>query len=150
MSTDDGSGMFGCRPILCVESVTRSLEHYVNVLKFRQGWTWSDEKQRFLQPGEPGESTFALVGLGRVQIMLSQQSQGSPGTWLHLDVETAEQLDNLHATWLQTGARIIEPPSIRAWGMYEMRLQDLDGHVFRVSAPPRNAETDAAGNWPRD
>ncbi|WP_020475531.1 hypothetical protein [Zavarzinella formosa] len=29
---DDGGGLFGCRPILCVESVARSIEYYVRRL----------------------------------------------------------------------------------------------------------------------
>lgn len=136
MTIADNSGLFGVRPILCVENVTRSIIYYVGTLGFRLGWVWSDEKQAFLQHGEDGVPTFALVGRGQVQFMLSQKSQGSPGMWLHLDVEKPEQLDDLFREWTQRKARIIEPPSIRPWGMYEMRVQDLDGHVFRVSAPP--------------
>jgi uncharacterized glyoxalase superfamily protein PhnB len=130
------SGLFDCRPILCVASALRSIEYYVDVLGFRLGWAWSNEAQRFLKPGEQIDIGFALVGIGPVQLMLSQNSQGAPGMWLHLDVQTAEQLDALHATWSERGARILEPPSVRPWGMYEMRVQDLDGHVLRVSSPP--------------
>jgi len=139
MSTDDSSGLFGCRPILCVESVARSIAYYLDCLGFRLGWAWSDEKQRFLQAGESWSPAFALVGLGQVQLMLSQKSQGAPGMWLHLDVHSAEQVDALHAEWRQKRARIVEPPSSRAWGMYEMRVQDPDGHVLRISAPPRKS-----------
>ena len=137
MNNDDSGGLFGIRPILCVESVPRSIEYYVNCLGFRLGWAWSTEKQRFLQHLEPESPTFALVGRGPVQFMLSEKSQGGPGMWLHLDVHTAEQLDLLHEEWAHKGARIVEPPSVRTWGMYEMRVQDLDGHVMRVSAPVR-------------
>src|SRR5262249_8911185 len=137
MNTDDRSGLFGIRPILCVESVARSIEYYVNCLGFRLGWAWSTEKQRFLHHFELEAPTFALVGRGPVQFMLSQQSQGAPGMWLHLDVHTADQLDALYEEWAQKGARIVEPPCVRPWGMYEMRVQDLDGHVLRVSAPVR-------------
>jgi uncharacterized glyoxalase superfamily protein PhnB len=76
--------------------------------------------------------------------MLSQKSQGAAGVWIHLDVHTAGQLDALYKEWTRKGARILEPPSHRPWGMYEMRVQDLDGHTLRVSAPPREyAEPDA-------
>ena len=67
--------------------------------------------------------------------MLSQKSQGAPGMWLHLDVHKAEQVDALFEEWARQGAKIAEPPTIRAWGMYEMRVQDLDGHMMRVSSP---------------
>jgi predicted lactoylglutathione lyase len=56
--------------------------------------------------------------------------------WIHLDAHTARQLDALSAEWSQKGAHVVEPPSVRAWGIYEMRVRDLDGHVLRVSAPP--------------
>ena len=113
MSTDDDSGLFGCRPILRVDSVARSIKYYVDSLGFRLGLAWSDEEQRFLQRGEPCIPTFALVGRGQVQLMLSQKSQGAPGMWLHLDVHTAEQVDELYDEWTQKGARIVEPPSPR-------------------------------------
>src|SRR5438552_1373242 len=133
---DDG-GLVGCRPVLRVANVARSIEYCVGSLGFRLGWAWSDAAQRFLRPEDAPEPTFALVGRGPVQLMLAQESQGAPGMWLHLDVHTADQLDALHDEWARAGARIVEPPSGRPWGMYEMRVQDPDGHTFRVSAPPR-------------
>ena len=139
MTTRDASGLFDVRPILSVDNVTRSIHYYVGSLGFRLAWAWSTTEQRFLQPGDEIEIGFALVGRGPIQFMLSHQSQGAPGMWLHLDVDTAEQLDALHAEWQQNGARIVEPPFLRPWGMYEMRVEDLDGHVLRVSAPPRPA-----------
>ena len=140
MNSEDNGGLFGCRPILCVQSVARSIEYYVDVLGFRLGWCWSDGDHRLLEAVEEGTPTFALVGRG-VQIMLSQNSQGAPGMWLHLDVHTAQQLDALYEEWTSKAASIIEPPSLRPWGMYEMRVQDLDGHTLRVSSPPKeNAE----------
>ena len=145
-TTDDGGGLFGVRPILCVDSVARAVAYYVDRLGFRLGWAWSDEHRRFLQPGETGAITFALVGRGRVQFMLSQQSQGSPGVWLHLDVHTADQLDALYAEWVRNGAAVFEPPSVRPWGMYEMRVRDADGHVMRVSSPARQAVEPAGGD----
>jgi uncharacterized glyoxalase superfamily protein PhnB len=145
MSIDDGSGLFGVRPILCVENVARSIAYYVDSLGFRMGWCWSDQGQRFLQPQDKGIPAFALVGRGQVQFMLAQKSQGAPGMWIHLDVHTARQLDALHEEWTRRKARIVEPLFLRLWGMYEMRVQDLDGHVFRVSAPPaKSAEQSAA------
>ena len=145
MAKDDGSGLFGCRPVLSVNSVSKSIEYYVVSLGFHLGLTWSSTEGRFLSPGDVSEPTFALVGRGQVQLFLSQKSQGAPGMWLHLDVHTADQLDTLHQEWARSGARIIEPPSLRPWGMYEMRVQDLDSHTLRVSAPPkRNTEPDVS------
>jgi uncharacterized glyoxalase superfamily protein PhnB len=136
MNIDDG-GLFDCRPVLCVDNVARGIAYYVDRLGFRLGWAWSDTEQRFLEPSEKSEPGFALVVRGRVQVMLSQKSQGAPGMWLHLDVRTADELDTLHREWMENDAEVIEPPSIRSWGMYEMRARDPDGHVMRVSSPAR-------------
>jgi uncharacterized glyoxalase superfamily protein PhnB len=136
MNPNDGCGVFSVRPILCVDNVARSLDYYISKLGFHAGWVWADSEQRFLEPGDKAEPTFALVGLGQVQLMLSQRSQGSPGMWLHIDVHQASQVDSLNELWLRNGARIIEPPTVRPWGMYEMRVQDLDGHTLRISSPP--------------
>jgi uncharacterized glyoxalase superfamily protein PhnB len=145
MKKEDGS-LFGCRPILCVESVARSIQYYVDTLGFHLGWAWSDEAQRFLEPGVAEAPTFALIGHGPVQIMLAQKCQGAPGMWLHLDVHTAEQVDELHEEWAGKGACITEPPSLRPWGMVEMRVTDPDGHVLRVSAPPPGLKIHRPGN----
>jgi uncharacterized glyoxalase superfamily protein PhnB len=139
MNTTDDGGLFGCRPILRVESVARSIAYYLDCLGFHLDWAWSDEEQRFLTPDDPCSPTFALVSRGQVQFMLSQKSQGMPGMWLHLDVHSAEQVDALHEEWVLKGATIVQPPSTRPWGMYEMRVQDADGHMLRVSGPPRVA-----------
>jgi uncharacterized glyoxalase superfamily protein PhnB len=135
----DESGLFGCRPVLRVDSVERSLAYYVGSLGFHLGLAWIEPEQRFLQHGETAAPDFAIIGRGNVQLMLCRQGQGEPGMWVHLDVHTAEQLDALHNEWSRNSAMVVEPPSLRAWGMYEMRVRDLDGHTFRVSAPPSTA-----------
>jgi uncharacterized glyoxalase superfamily protein PhnB len=131
-------GISGCRPILYADSVSASLRYYSEVLGFKVGFRWSDRRQAFLESGmEAGadEVGFALVFRDSAQLMLCQKGQGQPGMWLHLDVETPEEVDALHRQWSQNGARIIEPPEIRPWKNYEMRVADLDGHVLRVASP---------------
>lgn len=88
-----------------------------------------------MEPGghEPGP---ALVGRDQVQILLTQKA-GQFGTWLHLDVHTAEQVDALFAEWTGRGVVVAEPPVMRDWGNYELRLSDVDGNVLRVCSPPR-------------
>jgi len=136
--------IFSCRPILRVEDVDASLAYYRDALGFRIGWRWSDTEHRFLEANEEGSSHTALVGTGSVQSIL-QNTQGKPGMWLHLDVNHADEIDILHAEWLRRGARIVEPPRNRPWGNYELRVEDLDGHTFRVAAPARIDSEDESG-----
>ena len=132
-------GIFACRPILAVSNVAKSIMYYRDVLGFSVGWAWSDDTNSFLEADDVSAPSFALVGRDKVQFMLAETGQGTPGTWLHLDVQTAEDVDELFEEWSNSAANIIEAPCIRPWGMYEMRIQDPDRHVFRVSSPPKEA-----------
>lgn len=131
--------IFDCRPNLLVGDLNASLRFYTEALGFRVGWQWSDRQSRFLSEEERVESGTALVGRDQAQILLTQAA-GAHTTRLHLDVHTSTQVDQLFAEWSARGASIAEPPTLRAWGMYEMRLHDPDGHMLRISAPPGRRE----------
>lgn len=131
--------IYACRPILAVNNVATSIRYYRDVLRFTPGCAWSDKTHSFLDDDDYSAASFALVSRGSVQIMLAETGQGARGTWLHLDVQTADDIDKLFQEWSNNAANIIEAPAVRPWGMYEMRVEDLDHHVFRVSSPPREA-----------
>lgn len=135
--------IYGCRPNLLVSDLAGSLSFYAEALGFRIGWQWSDRQGRVLPDGErcePGEPGTALVGRDRAQLLLTQVA-GVHTTWLHIDVHTPEQVDRLYEEWTARGVAIAEPPHLRPWGMYELRVHDPDGHVLRVSAhPPTSPE----------
>ena len=139
MPSESASDVLGCRPILRVDNVDASIVYYRDSLGFRIGWRWSDSAGRFLDSNEQGPAHTALVGIGSVQIILVQRAQGQSGTWLHLDAQSASQVDELHADWIRRGARVIEAPCNRPWGTYELRVEDLDRHTFRVAAPTKRA-----------
>ncbi len=131
--------IFDCRPVLYATNVNKILVYYGDVLGFKIGWRWSDEKSCFLQEGdELSEVGTVLAGRDKVQLILVRQAQGQPGMWIHLDVESAEEVDALCAEWQGNGALIVEAPSLRPWGMYEMRIRDPDSHTMRVSSPPHS------------
>ncbi len=125
----------GCRPNLLVADVGVSLRFYAEVLGFRVGWRWSGPLGRFLEADEPGPADTAQVGRDKVLIIFTQKA-GEHTTWLHLDVHSAAQVDGLFQEWTDHGAEIAEPPVLRPWGMYEMRVHDPDGNVLRVSSYP--------------
>ena len=78
MSLGDRSGLFGCRPILRVENVARSIAYYVDILGFRLGFTWSDKEQRFLSPEECCGRLLLWLGWDWCSSTCRKQSQGSP------------------------------------------------------------------------
>ena len=50
--------------------------------------------------------------------------------WLNLD--SREQVDDLHARWSAGGATIVSPPASKPWGLHEFTATDPDGNRFRV------------------
>ena len=120
----------GQRPVLNVANVPASLDYYVQKLGFELGFAWSDSN-RFNGGAPP---TFASVMRGHAVLYLAQQTQGGPGMWICLDLESRGEVEKLHAEYAASGALIVEPPTEKPWGMIEMRVQDLDGHTFRIGA----------------
>jgi len=110
-----------CRstPILSMKSVPSSIDYYVKCLAFQLAWDW----------GEP--VTFACVTRGDVSIFLCKDTQGHPGTWVHVGVD---DVDQLYREYNSSGALIKQPPTNFPWGSREMNVEDLDGHRLRLSS----------------
>lgn len=117
----------GATPILTVDNVGASLEHYEKVLGFAVSWQWSDD-----QEFEGGRPTFACVCRGDVSLFLAEQCQGNPGSWISLFLASLEDVDAMHEEFVASGAKIVEPPTDCPWGMREMLVEDLDGNTFRI------------------
>jgi len=115
-------------PVLCVKNVPASLDHYEKVLGFSISWSWSAETA-FEQPKH---ATFACVQRGEISLFLCEQGQGNPGSFISLFVCTLEALDEIFEEYKKSGAKIIEEPTDRIWGMREMWVEDLDGNTFRI------------------
>lgn len=111
-------------PILNVKSLAASMNYYVNVLGFRLEWDWGD-------PPDVGS-----VERDGFSIMLVEEGQGHPGTWIWMGVEDADQYYEEYKT---NGARIHEHPVNYPWA-YEFRVKDLDGHVLRIGSGRKEDE----------
>ena len=105
-------------PILNVRNLSASIDYYVNVLGFRKEWNW----------GDPPD--FGSVARDDHSIMLCEEGQGHPGTWLWIGVEDA---DEYYEEYKISGAKIREAPINYPWA-YEFRVEDLDGHVLRIGS----------------
>lgn len=110
-------------PILNVKSVADSIDHYTRVLGFQKHWDW---------PAGAELKTFASLRKGEAEVFLCQGGQGSSGVWLYFDVG---DVDGLHSRYREAGADITEPPTNQPWGMREMLVRDIDGHVLRIGQP---------------
>lgn len=110
-------------PILNVNSVEASVEHYTSVLGFRKEWDW---------PADSEDKTFASISNGRARLHLAENNQGARPVWIYYRVDDA---DELHERYLEAGAQIEQKPVDRPWGAREMLVLDLDGHVLRIGGP---------------
>lgn len=106
----------GVTPILRVNSLQESIDHYVAVLGFEHEW---DDGQ------------FGCVSRGDVELFLCQGSQGCVRTWVYVSVSDA---DALYDEYRQQGAHIRRSPVNYPWGAREMHVLDLDGHVLRFGS----------------
>jgi catechol 2,3-dioxygenase-like lactoylglutathione lyase family enzyme len=107
-------------PILNVADLARSVAYYVDVLGFTNA-DWGGED-------------FTCVSRDGASIYLSEGDQGHPGTWVWVGVGDVEEL---HAEYEQSGARILHPPENFPWAC-EMKVGDPDGHVLRFGSDPKN------------
>ena len=119
-------------PIFNVADVAASLDYYVRVLGFQIDFAWSESTQ--FAPGG-GPPTFAQVRRGHCALALAQQTQGGPGMWVYVNIDSASQLEALHAAYQGSGARVTAAPVRKPWNMVEMLVQDPDGHTLRLGAP---------------
>jgi catechol 2,3-dioxygenase-like lactoylglutathione lyase family enzyme len=113
-------------PILRVQDLPKSIEHYERVLGFKLNWQGP---------------YFASVSRGKCEIFLSLGDQGHPGSWVWVGVENA---DVLLEEYLGTGAKIRHLPTNYPWA-YEMQVEDLDGNVLRLGSEPK--EDEPSGEW---
>ena len=132
----EGPRFTGVVPVIHGESVAKSLRYYTENLGFEKVWTWSDETETF---AEVESANFACVNRGTVTFFLDEGTQGNPGSWNSIFLESLEDLEKLHDEYRQSGARITSPPEEKPWGMREMLVEDPDGNVFRIGAslPPK-------------
>ena len=81
-------------PILNVKSVPASVRSYVEALGFKLDWTWGDQTE------------FASVSRDGHAIMLRQDGQGQPGTWLWIGVDDIEPL---FQDYVRNSVNVLEP-----------------------------------------
>ncbi len=121
----------GAVPILNVKDFAASMDYYLNKLGFKKNWEW------------PG---FASVSRGKVTIFLCHGGQGRPGTWMSIFMD---DVTPLYAEYKASGAIIKEPPMNFPWGHCEFLVEDLDGHIMRMSGKPTGPPDEGYENTAR-
>jgi predicted lactoylglutathione lyase len=114
----------GAVPEIPVSDINRAAAYYESSLGFSVDWG-----------GEDGGITG--ISKGHCRMFLTnrafREQHGNVGPvliWLNLD--SREEVNELHALWSGSQAKIISPPESKPWGLHEFTVEDLDGNLFRV------------------
>jgi predicted lactoylglutathione lyase len=114
----------GAVPEVPVAELDRATEYYQMQLGFTVDWG-----------GEEG----GIVGIsrGNCRLFLTnrafRQQHGNDGpTLIWLNLDSRQAVEDLHASWSESGARIVSHPEPKPWKLYEFTAGDLDGNLFRV------------------
>jgi hypothetical protein len=114
----------GAVPEIPVRKIDDAVLYYRNSLGFTLDW---------------GGEDLGLAGISRGNCRIFQANSefrkrhGNGGpimTWLNL--ESKEEVDDLHREWTGTKAKLISAPESKPWGLHEFTASDLDGNLFRV------------------
>jgi len=114
----------GAVPEIPVRDIAAAAAYYRNNLGFSVDW---------------GGEAIGLAGIskGHCRMFLANQEfrkgYGNVGptlTWLNLD--SKEEVDELHRVWSASDARLLSAPESKPFGLHEFMVADLDGNLFRV------------------
>ena len=111
-------------PEIPVSNVEKAAEYYVKVLGFR--FDWGND-----QGGIGGISQGACrMFLTNAPFRQEYATGGPVMVWLNLN--SKEEVDELHLRWQQAGAKIVSAVEDKPWRLREFRVADLDGNQLRV------------------
>jgi uncharacterized glyoxalase superfamily protein PhnB len=109
-------------PEIPVRNVARAAPYYEKCLGF--SWDW-------------GVEAIGQVSRGGCRLFLTDDAfrgahgEGTPATiWLNLNSKS--EVDELHETWIGSGAQIVARPESKPWNLHEFTAVDLDGNRIRV------------------
>ena len=114
----------GAVPEIPVNDLAEAVGYYERHLGFTVDWF---------------EKALGLAGIskGNCRMFLAdaefRKAYGNTGpvlTWLNMDSKA--EVDELHALWLSTEAKLLSAPESKPWGLHEFTAVDLDGNLFRV------------------
>jgi uncharacterized glyoxalase superfamily protein PhnB len=121
-TTKDPVKFTGCRPVLRVSDLAASLTYYCGNLGFVKEW---------VMPAD-GKPTFAYVYRGDFELFLSQELPVGSPMCIVVGLPSTGAVTALWEEYKMTDALVVETPSRRPWGTFEMRVRDRDGHIFRM------------------
>ena len=111
-------------PEIPVTDMNAALDYYERTLGFNIDWGGAD-------------GGIAGISKGQCRMFLTDHSfranhgNDSP-VMIWLNLNSKEEVDELHELWNASGAKINSPPESKPWKLHEFTASDLDGNLFRV------------------
>ena len=111
-------------PEIPVTDMNAALDYYQRRLGFNIDWGGA-------------EGGIAGISKGQCRMFLTdrdfREHHGNTSPvmiWLNLN--SKDEVDELHETWTAGGAKIVSPPESKPWKLHEFTASDPDGNLFRV------------------
>ena len=108
-------------PVLGVKNVADSVAFYRDELGFSEGGLWGPED------GPPG---FAILSLGTITVALQRDLKSAPREDGWIAYFYIDGIDAYHARLAERGVEIVEAPHETFYGLREISIRDLDGHML--------------------
>lgn len=131
----------GAVPEIPVTDLKKAAAYYEGILGFTIDW---------------GDESGGIMGIskGHCRMFLTNnafrahyRNVGPVLVWLNL--ESKEQVNELHGLWSANRAKIVSPPESKPWGLHEFTAADPDGNLFRVfydfATPERERNASVTG-----
>lgn len=111
-------------PEIPVTDLKQALDYYEHKLGFNIDW------------GAAGGG-IAGISKGQCRMFLTdrafrEQHGNAAPVMIWLNLESKDEVDELHERWKAAEASIISPPESKPWKLHEFTAADLDGNLFRV------------------
>ena len=108
-------------PVLGVKDVAASIAFYRDKLGFGLGGAWGPDD------GPPG---FAIVDFGMITVALHRDPNVVPREHGWIAYFYIDGVDAYHAKLVENGVEIVEAPHETFYGIREISIRDLDGHML--------------------
>ena len=109
------------------------------------GWrrsSASSESITFINTSGPVLGLFGRQDLAD-DAGVSGEGAGFRGVSLAINLDSAEEVDELYASWVAAGATPVKEPTPMSWGGYSSYLADPDGHLWELAHNPHFPLDDA-------
>ena len=116
-------------PIFVCEDVRRTLEFYVSILGFKYANHLEDVEK------------FATIYRDSIEIILIEKVKGKietnsqkygTGDDVYICPDTIESVDDLYNEFRNRGVKIVQKPTLKAYGSYEFEIEDIDGRYIGI------------------